>query len=781
MLCLTSLQTQRSWLARTQPRLTGSPAGGPCLGTGLALVVMVLLMAAPAATPGQAAPATVSSGTDGMSFELRYTVTYSPTNLTFGELNGYDTVSLRDGHHLNLTGAPSLPAQLLRVALPPGMAVTNVRLARSESVELDGEYTVFPAQRPTPITGAPAGRNFVGPDPGLYASPQAYPPAPVEFLQQSDLAGQGKSQLRVCPLQYVGARHKLILHTDLEIVLQGVGGYVCGDYLPVRFSEQRRAACRQALARMVVNPDDVRLLVSDQPPAPSRGVGPGSYDYVIITQSSWVDDFQPLADWRTRQGLPATIATTSWIYNDGGYSGTNLEKIRAFVQDAHSNWGSTFFLLGGDTDVIPYHVRTITVPDYWTDDIPNDTYYADYDEDWVCEVHLNRASVADAAGISTFLDKVFTYEKDPPLSDYATTAAFFGFDISETGDQYGETAKEDLRSSYLPPAWTLNTEYDSEAGTHKADVIAYLNQGHHLVNHHDHCNWNCMGAGWISHGDLLQIANVNNLSNGDRQSIVFAVGCWPCNFPSPTCIGEAFLRNSAGGAVAFMGNTRTGWGGSVEDFHHYSVLQDDLLYESLFQEGLYRLGECFSYLKNNAFEGHDPYNLGEYCFTQMHLLGDPGLAVWTDQPQSLTVSHATLLSAATPTSFPVQVYCGVDPVDGATVCLCKEGDVYQVQSTVAGLATFGLTPATTGTMYVTVSGPNYLPYEGQASVRSNGDFDTDGDVDLVDFATFALCFTNGATAPPPGCSEDDFEATDLDGDGGVDLTDFATFALNYTG
>ena len=61
------------------------------------------------------------------------------------------------------------------------------------------------------------------------------------------------------------------------------------------------------------------------------------------------------------------------------------------------------------------------------------------------------------------------------------------------------------------------------------------------------------------------------------------------------------------------------------------------------------------------------------------------------------------------------------------------------------------------------------------------DFDDDGDVDLNDFATFAMCFSNGATTPPPGCGPVDFAKTDLDDDSDVDLNDFATFATYYTG
>jgi hypothetical protein len=57
-----------------------------------------------------------------------------------------------------------------------------------------------------------------------------------------------------------------------------------------------------------------------------------------------------------------------------------------------------------------------------------------------------------------------------------------------------------------------------------------------------------------------------------------------------------------------------------------------------------------------------------------------------------------------------------------------------------------------------------------------GDFDGDGDVDLNDFATFALCYTGAAVPPAPGC-----EPCDLDADNDVDLGDFATFAANFTG
>lgn len=58
-----------------------------------------------------------------------------------------------------------------------------------------------------------------------------------------------------------------------------------------------------------------------------------------------------------------------------------------------------------------------------------------------------------------------------------------------------------------------------------------------------------------------------------------------------------------------------------------------------------------------------------------------------------------------------------------------------------------------------------------------GDLDGDGDVDLVDFAGFQLCFTG----PGGAVSEGACQFSDFDGDGDCDLVDFNQFQLAFTG
>jgi hypothetical protein len=69
-------------------------------------------------------------------------------------------------------------------------------------------------------------------------------------------------------------------------------------------------------------------------------------------------------------------------------------------------------------------------------------------------------------------------------------------------------------------------------------------------------------------------------------------------------------------------------------------------------------------------------------------------------------------------------------------------------------------------------------YMGDAPLAGSnaGDCDGDGDVDLVDFASFQLCFTGpgGVATAECGCS-------DTDDDDDVDLVDFANFQLLFTG
>jgi len=634
------------------------------------------------------------------------TVQFSSGDLSFTEVKGYDVVRLKDCYGLSEAGMPDLPSKEVMVALPVGMAAQTVRVLSTSSEEVSGKYDVFPTQPPRKVGSLNAEADFVEPDQKVYASAEPYPTNLVEFLRQTDLAGQGMAVIRVNPVQYVPAEGKLTFYTSITFVIEGVGGYECGDYLPASISENGREMYEQTVRDMVINPEEVELVVGEAPF--STGVEPGDYDYVIITDDDWVDDFQPLADWKTQKGVATNIVTTDWIYNHGGYYGLNFDRIRAFVIDAHNTWGATYFLLGGDTEYIPNHTKLVR--GYHVD---NDTYYSDYDGDWTCEVHVGRASVTSSSQVDTFIDKVFTYEQDPPLTDYAEKAGLFGFDLHSDGSGEGEGLMENI-DAIIPYTWSVTKVYDSHSGNHRTDVLSAMNAGQNLLAHMDHASDDNLGTGWKNHRLVVDNDDMDRLYNGDRQGILYTGGCHAGEYTISACILEHYVRNTNGGGVAAVGNSHYGWYTPYNP-DTYSLLYERLFFRSVFDgANEYKLGKCFSDHKNDGPKSDDLY---EFVFTTLTLLGDPELPIWTEDPGSFNVSHPSTLPTG-PSSFTVHVEAtGGGNVDQAYVCLWKGDEVYLTGNTnTSGDVTFTPSPSTEGTMYVTVTKHNYIPYEGSAEV-----------------------------------------------------------------
>jgi hypothetical protein len=648
------------------------------------------------------------------TYQKTYTITFSPDDFSFSIQAGYNAVHLNDGAYTTEVGKPMLPVKDIRVALPDSMRATHVTIQNIQQQPLDGTYIIYPAQPAYRVDTPASDIQFVQPDMATYQSQQLYPTQYLELTGQNDLAGQSIADLTVYPVRYLPAEKKISLITSITFTIDGIGGYVPGDYLPYKISSTNKQLYQRMVQDMVINPEDV-LLHSSPAPQP-MGVDPGDYDYVIITQDSWVSAFQPLQEWKTKKGVPTNIVTTTWIYNSGGYSGSDVDKIKAFVQDVYTNWGTVYVLLGGDTNVVPCNYKTFPSVDF--DPVPNDAYYADFDADWVCEVNVGRASVTGPGSgtgqIGNFINKVLTYETNPPLADYAKKAGFFGFDLDSS--THAEQCKITIDNNYIPENWTVTTVYDSQGGNHKTNVIAAINAGQNLLNHADHSSSDYMGTGYINHDVGLEDSNMDALTNGNKQGILYSMGCDPAAYDTSNCIGEHFVRNSNGGGIAFIGNSRYGWyySGSTNTL---SMRYDIYFFRSLFQQGFYNLGACFSDHKNDGYQNND---VMKYCYTELTLLGEPELPIWTENPISMTGSFPNQIPPGS-SDFTVSATSNGNPVNQAFVCLWKGTEVYMTGYTDSnGEITFSIAPSTQGSMLVTITKHNYLPFEGSTLIL-NGD------------------------------------------------------------
>jgi hypothetical protein len=650
----------------------------------------------------------------GDNYQVRWVVEFSSIDLSFDKIMECDLVGFKDFSWTADLGKPMLPKKELRIALPAGMAVKNVYVTDTKTEGIPGEYNIFPTQPPRKIGFSDEDIDFIKPDPSTYSLNQPYPPNLVEFVQQSDLAGQSMAHVLIHPLQYIPAEKRLTLNTSFTLVIDGIDGYECSHYLSPKTSEKNERTYEQILKSLVENPEDVELRTSSK--MSTLTLHPdGPFDHVLITDTSFASYFQPLVNWHTKKGVKDTVVTTSWIY--ANYAGSsNQEKIRNFIIDANTDWGTAYFLLAGEHESIPFEYRI-----YDEEDTPSDQYYSDYDDDWVHEVYVGRASVDTTNQINTFINKVLKYEKDPPRSDYPLDVLLIGMDAdSET---HTEELKDYIYNEYIPSNFNVKKVYDSHGGNHRDSVIHHLNSGQNLVNHSDHSGTTKMGTGHENHGWDIDTTDVDLLTNDGQMSVVVSLGCKPNNMTHPLydCIAEHFViynPNQAG--VAFTGNTRCGLYYSA-DLFALSNLLDIKWWKALLETQVYNAGATLVQCKHD-FDNSDKYE--KHCEWTFNLLGEPEMPIWTDEPDSFAVTFPPLLpTGGTPFSVHVEDSTTLNPVDQAYVCLWKEGEVYLTGYTDPnGDVTFDPWSTTPGIMYVTVTQHNYIPYESFAWVYHGKDW-----------------------------------------------------------
>jgi parallel beta-helix repeat protein len=678
------------------------------------IAILILMFVIPASSPAQTL-SHQSNTHEESNLSVRYTIQFSLNDLTFETLLGYDIVRLRDAGSLHEEGKPMVPSKCIQLAIPEGMKVTDVRILHTDQEELPGFYNLYPAQRPVPTGNSTEGMSFITLDQETYGSSQPYPEKPVTILSQSDLYGQNLVMLQVHPMQFIPDEKKLTLFTTISFEVLGTPGYVNGDYLPADLSIEERQHLERTIQDLVVNPEDVTLQTAPPPPVPLALPQGGPYKHVIISGSTDAPYWEPLVEWHTKRGLRDIVITTDYIYSN--YAGaSNQQKIRNFVIDAYTSWGTLYFLLAGEHSDVPFEYRT-----YVDDSIPSDQYYSDFDDDWAYEVYVGRVTAQGASQISLFIDKILKYEKDPPLTNYVLDTTLLGMDLTVPPDPVtqGELLKQFIDEYIIPSRFTVTTVYDSQSTNHRTAFLNALNAGQHLVNHNDHANQDVMATGYLNHDWYISSSNVDGLTNTNQMSIVFSGGCDTTYMDYNDCIAEHFvIYNPLRAGVAFIGNTRYGWG-YVGDPYSLSSELDMYWWLGLLENDndndKYILGETLAYAKSLC-EHSDEY----YCYViwTLNLLGEPAMPIWTKNPETLTVEHPDTISLPS-APFTVHVTSAENPVNQAFVCLWKDEEIFATGYTDAqGDITLQPTPSTGGTMSVTVTKHNYIPYEGEALVST---------------------------------------------------------------
>ncbi len=703
------------------------------------------------------------------------------SELSFSKKNNYDVISFAGRDYTDKVSNPQLPVKTASFVIPVDQKVSSITITGKTVQQLSGTYNVLPVQKQIPLNMVVDAQPFDQPNPAVYNSTNPYPGLSYKIVNDGYPMGYHVVTIEFYPVEYIPASKILKLYTNINFTIN----YALNTdniLLPAKQNVYSSEISKDYIRGFVSNPTDVNTVsggardikystiaaTSSTTNAAQRGMNPTTLnvipDYIIITDQTLVTAFQPLADWKTQKGINTIIVKIQDIYsNYGGYD--NAEKIRNYLKDAWVNFGCHYILLGGDAmesstqkEFIPIGKSPIRTVDDATQ-IPflyeTDFYYATVQGNWNGNgnnkfgesddaadqspvFYVGRVPVTTAAGVSTFINKLMTYERmnnaGTTNKSYVKNLGFFAGDNGHfagcPGDVPESLNETDnfIKASSGYHTLKLYDDYGTRAGTselNKANTINAMKTGWspfgqswgnlHLMYHCDHSNPTSICVSSCK-GENMKREDIDLFTNGGAYPQVFYTdGCDPGSF-ALDCIGEHYLNNANAGCVAFIANIDAGYWGEDSYFKSYFASP---LYD-MTQTGAYNNKNfCLGYLNQHSAS---PDNTIFDRLKNRHILGDPSMMIWTNTPVPLTVSgvaYSATNKNITGTVSGLTVNANVV----VTICAWKGTEIYSTINLNATASSLPFTipnafADTPGNIIVTVTAHNYIPNVSTVNVAA---------------------------------------------------------------
>ena len=442
----------------------------------------------------------------------------------------------------------------------------------------------------------------------------------------------------------------------------------------------------------------VAMLVATALPV---GAGAEGARYLIITPGDFEDEIAPLAEWKTRKGMLAKVATLS----ETGYS---TVEIRNYVIDAAQNWDPApeYVLLVGDMN---------TVPMPWLEDGYSDTAYGNVDNDMFVEVHPGRMPAASASQVEVMVAKTLAYERFPDLSDpgWYGRANLMIYEDHDDDDWLHYFGDAEWEQALMTQSGMDDVEINTYATTPnvRAHFENRIEQGLAFATHHGviggytYCDW----PGYSVYPDTLQPPT-------SMMPVVVSYTCQTLAYSADyDCGGEMWMKAgdlaNLRGAVAFVGQSVScsycaHWRSSFRRGFWGHIFEDTA------DDEIVRFGEAAEIARQHYY---DEFHLSSQYYAST-LYGDPELNLWAGVPTEMEISHPPHVPRGE-TEVTVSVSLGGEARAGVDVCVMSEGETYAWGTTdETGQLTLALDTADDELLYVTATGRNLVPYEGQMEV-----------------------------------------------------------------
>jgi len=238
----------------------------------------------------------------------------------------------------------------------------------------------------------------------------------------------------------------------------------------------------------------------------------------------------------------------------------------------------------------------------------------------------------------------------------------------------------------------------------ETDLVNRINGGQHFISMSGHGNWGgCCG---------FSPTIGQNATNGYQTFIGYADSCLTNEFNVTDAISETLIKNSNGGAVAYIGNTRYSWIGVGDNF------QRQFFNRLRTTSHLGLALDVRSTMLNEPTGFWADYN--NWTIFSLNLAGDPEMQVWKSEPALLRVRHP-LFVGQTARTITVRVSDSNTggPVNEAVVSIVSNDRVItQSNTNTTGAATLPLTGVVGESFEIVVVKENFRPAFSEARYLS---------------------------------------------------------------
>jgi len=663
-----------------------------------ALVLLVLVLVATAATAGDWVPL-LPGARSGAPPEVR-TLT-SNVNSTVLEVRvpGFWAETSPHGAMLRLPGLivstdfgrPELPMVGCNVALPRTVPPT-VTLREVDHIH-PGDYKVRMApalERDSEINVPPA----------PVAPNQAYPDAQAAATHTGQWRDVPLCTLQIHPFRASGDGTVIWVATRMVIEVHHPG--TPGPWPTATLSSD----LKPLLGSLAVNGNTV--------PTAEVQVDAPATEYLVIANSALATAVQPLVDWRHEQGYITELVSTS---------SSSPATIKSMIQSRYTLGKLKWVLLVGEYAHIPWYVWNSNNSESWYACLTGGS-----SPDLYPDVGLGRLSGNNTAEITHQVNKILAYEKSPPSGSWFEKIVLTAHKESGATGRF-TTCCESIASGPLSTSgWTTTKQYGYQSGVSNATLSGHINSGAGIVFYRGHggtTSW----SGWCNVSPTsFTTSNVSSLTNGNMTPLVFSICCTTGNFSSSTCFTEQWLRASDG-AIACIGATQV----------TYTSGNTPMAIE--FCRAIYGDGDTNIYdfhLKGITKALTVGGSGGKYAAYRFCWMGDACTNIWGRTPYTLGVSHPTSINTGSQT-VQISVRRGTVQMIGARVCLLKGNEVFAVGTTdLTGKVSLPVNPTSAGTMKITVTGKNCLPYQSSITVTS-------GSSNIIPLPQFNRTFSSSMT------------------------------------